>query len=308
MSRLYPHELRIAVGTIFHNKPEELKRMLYSMPQDAVQTWFLIGGAFADSKDPQRITNSKTLNVIDTFREEQEESGSNGIEVMWSDMPESNEFQKRMRYVDMCRQFDINCLFILDSDEYVYDNPKIDWYKFKTDVERFRRFCYSFLVRYPKHNVYSVEIIQSEFLGKDVYPRIWMNPSEVSYVRGSHFKFGNPETDDINDYFFMHQHSWGVIEGIILKHDHTLRSVDDMAHRQDYQEYLVRYELNLEEQGADVDTKAARLQALKEKQPWKDNCMCMRCVKVKGLDPETLFDPRPRDRRQENPYVTGVPL
>lgn len=308
MSRLYQDQLKVAVGTVFHNKPDELKRMLYSMPPDAVDTWILIGGAFAESHDPQRNTDAKTLNVINTFRSEQEESGSNGIEVVFGDMPESSEFQKRMRYVDVCRQLGVNCLFIVDSDEYVYENPRVDWANFKTDAERFRRFCYSFLVRYPKHNVYSIDIIQSEYLGKDMYPRIWMSPDQVCYIRGSHFKFGNPETDPIDDVFYMHQHSWGIIEGITLKHDHTLRSTQDMSYRRDYQEFLVKYEIELDAKGLDFDVKQAREKALKEKQPWKDNCMCMQCVKTKGIDPDHLFDPRPRDRREKNPYKTGIPL
>ncbi len=308
MTRLYPNELKIAVGTIFHNKPEELKRMLYSMPQDAVDTWILLGGAFKESHDPQRGSDYKTIKVIDTFRSEQEELGSNGIQMVWYDIPESNEFQKRMKYVDVCRQLGINCLFIIDSDEYVYENEDVDWVNLKTDVEKFRRFCYSYLVRYPRHNVYSIDIIQSEYLGKDMYPRIWMNPAEMCYIRGSHFKFGNAETDDINDVFYMHQHSWGLVEGLTLKHDHTLRSVDDMNYRKDYQEFLVKYEIELDAKGLDFDVKAAKEKALKEKQPWKDNCMCLACVKRKGIDPDQLFDPRPRDRREKNPYKTGIPL
>src|ERR1044071_695484 len=307
MARLYQDQLKVGVGTIFHNKPAELRRMLYSMPQDAVDIWFLIGGAFAESHDPQRVSNSETIKVINRFREEQDESGSNGIRVVWIDMPDSSEFQKRMKYIDMSRQLGVNCLFIVDSDEYVYENPRVDWADFKTDAEKFRRFCYSYLVRYPKHNIYSIDIIQSEYLGKDMYPRIWMNPEEVCYIRGSHFKFGNPETDDINDVFYMHQHSWGIVEGITLKHDHTLRSVDDMKYRKDDQEFLVKYEIELDSKGLDFDVNEARKKALKEKQPWKDNCMCMACVKTKQIDPDKLFDPRPRDKREKNPYKTGVP-
>jgi len=299
-------DMDIAVGTVFHNKGYELKRTLYSMSNEGIDYWFLIGGAFRDSKDPVRGTDAETYKIIDTFRTEQAELGSRGIQVIFEDMPESNEFEKRMKYLDMCRQYECDGLFIVDSDEYVYENTEWD---FVTDWEKFRRYWKSWQIRFPRHNVYSVYMIHSEFLGRDVHSRCWVNPSNMVYVKGSHYKFANPEEDDFSDILFHAQTSFGIVEGITLKHDHNLRTDDDMKYRRSYQDYLANYESFLEQQNL-TGHNPEIAKKLAEQRPihLDDRCICLRCARMKGVDPEQIFDPRPRDRRQRNPYVDGIPL
>jgi hypothetical protein len=131
----------------------------------------------------------------------------------------------------------------------------------------------------------------------------------MSYVQGSHYKFGDSSQDDVLDPLFGHQPSWGAVEGIVLKHDHTLRSDDDMKNRKDYQDYLVKYEQFLERPDlTDGNPEMARTLALREVAPFTDGCVCMKCFKMKNLRVEQIFDPRPRDKRELNPYRTGIPL
>ncbi len=307
MSKFAEKELHVAAGTIFHNKPAELKRMLYSMPRGCIDYWFLIGGAFAESPDKERIINQETLDVIYGFETDQMQY-DDGIKVVWTVLLDSNEFSKRMKYLDLCRQYDVNCLLIIDSDEYVYENMRYEWMPYEKNAEKFRRYCYSNMIKYPEHNVYSLNIIQNEYLQKDLYPRVWMYPDQMAYVRGSHYKFGNPYLDKVEDVMFTHQASFGAIEGITFKHDHTLRSDVDMKNRRVYQDWLVEYEAALE---SDYDIKTLgeiRADAAKSIKPFNDGCMCFKCVKTKGLDPEFFFDPRPKDKRIFDPYITGIPL
>lgn len=305
MNKYKPETLKIAMGTIFHNKPKELDRMLHSFSHLGVDHWFLIGGGFKDSPDDPH-ENGETVTVLENFRAEQDEYGSQGIEIGWSVMLGATEFQKRNRYLDYARQYGCNALMVIDSDEYAYENK--EW-EFEKNWEKFRRFYYSFLERYPEHNVYSVRIIVNEFLGFDYYPHCLAYPEKVAYVQASHYKFGNIETDDVNDPLFTHQASWGTMEGITLKHDHTLRTEEDMKARRGYQDFLVKYEQLLDRPDlTGGDPLMARRMALREVVPFNDNCMCMLCFKMKGIPVEQVMDPRPRDKRQKNPYVTGVPL
>lgn len=297
--------LSVAVATIFHNKHAEMKRMLYSLSPEGIDQIFLVGGAFANSPDKDAGTDAATRNVIEIFRKEQMESGSRGIHIWHEDMNEANEFMKRMKYIDLARQCKANCIFIVDSDEYVYENEEWD---FKTNWEQFRRDIYANMIRYPDHNVFSIDIIQNEFLQKDMYPRVWNFPEQMCYVRGSHYKFGNAEVDNVDDLLFRHQGSFGVVRGVTLKHDHTLRTDADMHNRRKYQDYLVQYEHQLDVDYHVKDIKEIQTEALKRTKPWKDNCMCFKCVEIKNMDPTHFFDPRPRDRRQHNPYLTGIPL
>lgn len=303
--RFAEEHLNIAVGCIFHNKAAEMSRMFYSLSSQGIDQLFLVGGAFEKSPDKDTQMDKKTAELIDTFHEEQMESGSSGIKVHVEIMDGATEFMKRMKYLDMARIYEANCIFIIDTDEYVYQNQQWD---FKTNWEQFRRDIYANMIKYPDHNVFSIDIIQNEFLQKDMYPRIWNFPDQISYVRGSHYKFGNPEVDDVDDVLFNHQGSWGVVRGVTLKHDHTLRTDEDMANRRSYQDWLVQYEAMLDAEYDKRDIKDIQAESLQKVVPFKDNCMCFKCVEIKKLDPTHFFDPRPRDRRQENPYLTGIPL
>jgi hypothetical protein len=303
--RFKEDELSLAIGTIFHNKAAEMKRMLYSVSQDGVDQWFLIGGAFANAPEEAQQPDEATLDVLETFKTEQRESGSKGIKVITEWMNGANEFQKRMKYVDLCRQCDANSLFIVDTDEYVYENE--EW-GFKTSWEQFRRDVYGNMIKYPDHNVFAVSIIQNEYLQHDNYPRLWNFPEQMTYIKGSHYKFANPEMDKYEDALFNHQYVGGGIRGVTLKHDHTLRSDEDMGHRRKYQDWLVQYEYILDADYNNRKIEEINLEAIKRTVPFRDNCMCFKCVKIKNMDPTHFFDPRPRDKRQKDPYITGIPL
>ncbi len=297
--------LKVAVGTIFHNKPKELDRLGNSLSHMGVDYWFLVGGGF-DGSPGFSATDDETLNVIVKHMKIQGENGDQGILVKFDEMHGANEFQKRMKYVDLCRQYGANALVIIDSDEYAYGNE--EW-GFEKNWEKFRRFFYTYLERYPDHNVYSIRFIYNEFLAHDFHARCWGYPDKMAYVQGSHYKFGNIETDDVNDVLFTHQGSWGVVEGISLKHDHSLRSEEDMRSRKQYQQFLVKYEQFLERPDlTNGEPLMARRLALREMEPFTDNCVCMLCYKMKGMTPDMIQDPRPRNKREKNPYVTGIPL
>jgi hypothetical protein len=304
LDKYKPDALKVAVGTIFHEKPRELKRLGESLSHMGIDYWFLIGGGFEDSPGDPRESDA-VCDVVDELENSQNENGTQGISIEY-EYCDGNEFQKRMKYVDMCRIFGCNALFIVDSDEYAYVNE--EW-GFERDWEKFRRWFYTSLERHPNHNIYSIRFIHNEYLGFDFHPRCWGYPDKVRYVQGSHYKFGNPEIDDVTDILFTHQPTWGVIEGISLKHDHNLRSDEDMKNRRYYQDYLVKYEQFLERTDlTDGNPMMARRMALREMAPFEDNCMCFKCFNMKGIDPKTIMDPRPRDKREKDPYITGIPL
>jgi len=300
-----PESLRLAVGTIFHNKAQELDRLGNSLSHIGIDYWFLVGGGFNDTPGFS-ATDNKTLNVITKYRELQKDNGSSGIQIIFEEMHGATEFMKRMKYLDMCREYNCNALFIVDSDEYAYENEEWD---FERNWEKFRRYFYSSLERHPTHSVYSIRLIQSEYLGSDFHPRCWGYPQNMRYVQNSHYKFGNPEIDEITDPLFTHQPTYGVMEGISLKHDHNLRSDEDMKSRRYYQDYLVKYEQFLERPDlTDGNPLMARRLALREMAPFEDNCICFKCFRMKGIDLKTIIDPRPRDKREKDPYLTGIPL
>jgi hypothetical protein len=304
LDKYKPDALKIAVGTIFHEKPKELKRLGESLSHIGIDYWFLIGGGFADSPGDPRESDA-VCDVIEELENSENEHGTQGISIEY-EYCDGTEFMKRMKYLDLCRQFGCNGLVIIDSDEYAYENE--EW-GFKRDWEKFRRYFYGRMEMNPNHNVYSIPFIWNEYLAVDYHPRCWGYPDKMRYVHGSHYKFGNPEIDDVTDTLFSHQGTGGVIEGIALKHDHTLRSDEDMKSRREYQDFLVKYEQFLERPDlTDGNPLMARRLALREMAPFSDNCICMKCFKMKGMTTDQVMDTRPRDRREKDPYVTGIPL
>ena len=305
MYKYKPESLRIAVVTIFHNKAKEVDRLGNSLSHMGIDYWMLVGGGF-DSSPGFSATDNETLNVIMKHRKLQSENGESGIKIEFEELHGATEFMKRMKYVDMCRRSNCNALIIVDSDEYAYENE--EW-GFEKNWEKFRRHFYARMEMNPDHSVYSIRFIHNEFLGFDFHPRCWGYPQYISYVQNSHYKFGNPSIDDVTDPLFTHQPTYGVIEGISLKHDHNLRSDEDMKSRRYYQDFLVKYEQFLERPDlTDGDPLMARRLALREMAPFDDNCICFKCFKMKGVDVNTIVDPRPRDKREKNPYLTGIPL
>jgi hypothetical protein len=309
LEKYKPDALKVAVGTIFHNKAAEVDRLGNSLSHMGIDYWFLIGGEFQKPGDGHHHYNeldTKTWDVICHHEDIQRENGKQRIELRMEVMDGATEFMKRMKYVDMCREYGCNALFIVDSDEYAYENE--EW-GFERNWEKFRRWFYTSLERHPTHSVYSIRFIHNEYLGFDFHPRCWGYPEKMRYVQNSHYKFGNPEIDDVTDVLFTHQPTYGTIEGISLKHDHNLRSDEDMKNRRYYQDYLVKYEQFLERPDlTDGNPMMARRMALREMAPFEDNCMCFKCFKMKGIDVKTIIDPRPRDKREKDPYVTGIPL
>ena len=273
-----------------------------SVSAEGFEYWFMIGGGFKDSPDDWQ-EGKEVKEIIGEF---QDANYKDGIYLHNVFMRDATEFMKRQKYVDMAKEYDVDALLIVDSDEYVYENKEWD---FEKNWEKFRRHVYSYIIKYPQHNVYSIRIIVNEYLGNDYYGRVWTNLENMNYVQNSHYKFGNIETDDVTDALFTHQTPWGVVEGITLKHDHTLRSDEDMKNRREYQDFLVIYERLLEQKELTGGEPAvARRMALNQMAPFSDNCICLKCFKMKGMTTEQVIDPRPRDKRQKDPYVTGVPL
>jgi hypothetical protein len=97
------------------------------------------------------------------------------------------------------------------------------------------------------HNVYGIPYLEGD---ADTYkPRIWVNPSKMRYINGSHYHYANVETEqDTIETFkqnrinYVQQADKIIKCGITMTHDHSLRSKDYQKRREEYQKYLVRFE------------------------------------------------------------------
>ena len=288
--------MKIALGLCFYNKRDEIKRLLDSIPVN-YKTFDLIlaiDGIYPFIYDLKKnkarasefinpLSDDGSREILNEFQKEK------GIPVIMDNCV-GNEYQKRMRYLELCRMLECNYLLIVDSDEY-FTEPT-DWLKFR---DEFRDLA----IAHCDHNVFNVRFI-ADLYGRMVeYPRAWFNPQEMTYVKNSHYKFKNftkyEEMTDILD----SQYASATLESLYLKHDHNLRKDQDMSERDEYEDYLVRYEeLVQKDFSPECADKIARLKPANH----KDGCICFKCIEYKKIDVNKLIDPRPHDKRIDDPF------
>lgn len=240
--------MKLAIGTIFYNSKAELKRLIESIPDKAID-WFIgIDGIFQYTKEQNPnlsdLSNdgSRELFVSDMI------DRTTNIASYRFDMPNSTEYDKRNEYLNICRTMEIDYLIIVDSDEYfVYNegiSPERSWDIFKKNFEMLAR------KNGFKHNVFSIRTFNPNTNIESSCPRCWYNPADMSYVNLSHYHYGNIHNKEEFDKIQIAreqnlnfcQESKGVIKGLTLAHDHSLRSKKQLQIREKYQKYLVTYE------------------------------------------------------------------
>ena len=265
--------MRIALLLIFYNSGRELNRLVSSIPRGSIDILIGVDGiySFNYGKDGNLsgLSTDRSRDILLDFGKKKD------IEVHIEDCVCETQAIKRNRYLLLCEQFNVDCGIVTDSDEYFfyYYPPDHHWDMFKK--------CFKNVVD-PKHNIYSINALREDGSSYSAIPRIWNKPSEVRYFRNSHYCFvniKNGEYEKYKDYPYMYtQQSKGVIPGLILKHDHTLRNDLQMKMRKDYQGYNMRYESLVQQ---NVSHENAHEIALKDPvTKIISKCECPRCYSL----------------------------
>lgn len=234
---------KIAIATIFYQNKTELQRLADSIPPNVIDYWICLDGPFRYNLEvnpdlPHKSEDGSIATIMQSRTK-----FNYGVVLHYK--AGSTEFDKRNTYLENCEKLGIDCLLIVDSDEYfIYD-------KGKTPLECWQRFLKNIeleMIKNPHHNVYGIQYIDEH--GTDTYkPRIWMHPEKMRYINGSHYHYANiiDEADTLTQFkqnkVNYVQHAASIIKGgVILTQDHKLRSDDYMKKRDDYQKYLNTFE------------------------------------------------------------------
>jgi hypothetical protein len=218
-------KLKLAAGIIFFNDCHSLKRCLGSLV-DEVDMIFAVDGKFPNFSADSKLSTDGSREVVRSYSK-----------CLLIDFPGS-EYEKRAIYLKYCSVYSIDILLIIDSDEFILNNP--NWDLFRHNLKRIifdRDKC--------SHNVYAVRVQTSVKDGKFLpYPRIWYKPGDMEYYGGRHYFYKNKDPLVIN---VPHQgdHSLNIIEGVELGHNHFLRSEIHMKSRFAYQYWLQNFENSL---------------------------------------------------------------
>jgi hypothetical protein len=136
------------------------------------------------------------------------------------------EYQKRQIYLDLCKEWCIDTLIIVDTDEYFH--PDSDWTAF---TEERKQVCND------KEHLYNL-INYTEFdriLLPLNQPRLIKNPNQVHYLNGHHYQLAINGTDDILV-------AKTTLYSIKLCHDPHLRTQERRDEHDVYIKWLERYE------------------------------------------------------------------
>lgn len=168
---------RIAIGTITYNDHDGLKKLLETT-YGHVQYHFIIDGKFPNYPGRNDFSNDGTPELIWEYQRKKQ------YPIYYVRLA-ADEYSKRQRYLELCDEYRIEALLIIDTDEYVSD--KTIWELFYKELEEYYNATY---------NVFGIVID----LGNDnEKPRLWIRPYEMTYVNGSHKIFKSKFHDEFLD-------------------------------------------------------------------------------------------------------------
>ena len=213
-----------AAGIIIFNDADSLRRCLESIHND-VDLIFVIDGRFAQFPGNSNLSTDGSRELVKSYSK-----------CLLIDFPES-EPEKRNKYLELCKEYSVDMLLIIDSDEYILESS--DWFEFRRNVKKI-----IFDRDNGAYNVYSImlqSLDKSSFLP---YPRLWYKRIEMTYHDGRHYYFRNK---NIRRHTIPHQgnHAPNLIKGLRIGHNHILRSIHHMESRLIYQTWLVKFESSL---------------------------------------------------------------
>jgi len=136
------------------------------------------------------------------------------------DAPNLTESAKRQIYIDLTKDYGIDVLLILDTDEYVY---ACDWIKFRAE-------CYQKMIVRDKMrwNIYNIAF--KEPMDR---PRLWFRAWEIM-VAITHYDFhrkDDPTCKEIN----LGGDTMHTVGNIVISHKHDLRTADNVFAREQWE-------------------------------------------------------------------------
>ncbi|HSA75491.1 MAG TPA: hypothetical protein VLE21_04815 [Candidatus Nitrosocosmicus sp.] len=197
--------MKIAVGYCYYNDVESIKRGIPTFV-NSVDYVFAIDGKFS-LREGEDYSNDGSTEYLEQFK--------NVIIRKFVGM----EHDKRNQYLDLAREYEIDVLLIIDSDEYVLE---ADWDLFRKNLEN------------VKENISGVKFYYNE---KDwtPYPRIWKRPNEIRYYK-THNIF-RVQGNLIRSPVVKH------VEGISMGMGDDLRSDEYLKGTSEYQRKMLDYEI-----------------------------------------------------------------
>jgi hypothetical protein len=212
---------KIAVGTLIYNDAKGFERLSDSLDKN-IFIHLVVDGKFPNQPGEHEFSDDGlTDSILKQLNKEH---------FIWLDYCPEDEFLKRQRMLWLCKEFKVDALLILDSDEYV-DCGTVNWTQFYQDVYH--------ELYHSKTNVFGITGV---WQGQHEKPRLWLRPEQMTYVDGSHRIFKNKSHDDFLDIDGCMQMHKRKITSIKFIHDASYRSEQRKYEHDIYYAWLNRRE------------------------------------------------------------------
>lgn len=204
--------MKLAVGTIVFRDRVSLHRTLATcQPAHYV---FVVDGRFDGYDYHTDLSDDGTRELCEQFEN-----------VVLIDCP-ADEVTKRNRYLQACREYGIDYLLIVDSDEYVIE---ADWWRFYQNLGKLT----------TTENILGIWC-KNQDGHEGVFPRLWKNPGEMEYYR-CHNVFKKISNGQLT----RSTAEAPYVEGIKLAWDASLRTREHEAKTSAYQSKLIAHEKSI---------------------------------------------------------------
>jgi glycosyltransferase involved in cell wall biosynthesis len=198
------------------NDAQSLERLIESCYQD-IDYIFVIDGKYKDYDSILPISTDNLEDLCDKYPN-----------VVLTRMYNVLEYQKRGEYLELCKEFKIDYLLIVDSDEYFH--PDSDFRQFRIDLISQAKRDYVYNIK--NHTL--LPGLGNMIIPLD-QPRLWRKPSELEYKNQRHYQFGRKGKDEVLT-------ARKTLFSIKLIHDPHLRTDERTERHDEYIKKLTAYE------------------------------------------------------------------
>jgi len=204
----------LTAGVIFWNDKKGLERLLPTLKDfDRV---YCIDGRFKAMAGNCNSSDDGSWELVLKYNYQYPNGYNNALE------PE-----KRNTYLSMAEKYNDDYLLVIDSDEWI-----------SGDIQTFKHNLGTvMLLESPDdEGVYSVDYVNQDNKA-DIKPRIFRKPGNLRYWE-AHNMLQKIDTKRI----FRPSVECPLIKGIVMHHDHKLRTIEREQQIQEYQKWLFAYE------------------------------------------------------------------
>ena len=213
--------MKFGVGVSFYNDKVGLRRLFASLSASKVDIILAIDGRYPGFRSPFDLSNDGSRSVCNIFHN-----------VLLVDFP-ATQIRKRNKYLQLSKQYGLDFLLILDSDEYIQEGA--DWALFKHACEESVR-----LDEY-QYRIYDVRY-QNEMpwdLGER--PRVWFRPWQIRYDVKHYRWIIRAKCKDRPVY--EGDNGRRLLPGITIKHQRSIRPKERNKAMDDYEDRLMHLEI-----------------------------------------------------------------